>query len=199
MKRRMVHLLATLLSVLALTVAGTALAGPATDTVKTKQTTLFDLLKQSTPESQKKIAAVFDEMLDYNALAQGSLGSEWAARTDAEKAQFSDLLKQLVRNAYERNLKKTLDYDIAYVSEEAVDGSVMVKTTAKSKTDAREDPVAIDFKLTQLAKGWKVQDIVTEGVSLVSSYRSQFTKIIKKDGFPAVLQKMKDKLAAGNP
>jgi phospholipid transport system substrate-binding protein len=43
-----------------------------------------------------------------------------------------------------------------------------------------------------------VQDIVTEGVSLVSSYRSQFTKIVKKDGFPALIQKMKDKLAKGD-
>ena len=31
---------------------------------------------------------------------------------------------------------------------------------------------------------WRVQDIVTEGVSLVTSYRNQFTKVIKKDGFP---------------
>jgi phospholipid transport system substrate-binding protein len=35
-------------------------------------------------------------------------------------------------------------------------------------------------------------------VSLVSSYRSQFTKIIKKDGFVALIQKMKDKLAKGD-
>ena len=36
---------------------------------------------------------------------------------------------------------------------------------------------------------------MTEDVSLVSSYRSQFTKIIKKDGFARLIQKMKDKLA----
>ena len=201
MKRSMVRHFAAVVSVLALslTSVGSAFAGGATDVVKSKQTALFDLIKQSTPESEKKVAALFDEMLDYPALSEGSLGTEWAARTDAEKAQFSDLLKQLVRKGYERNLKKILNFNIDYVTEEAADaGAVMVKTKAKSKTDAREEPVEIVFKLAQKGGTWRVQDIVTEGVSLVSSYRSQFTKIVKKDGFPTLIQKMKDKLAKGD-
>jgi phospholipid transport system substrate-binding protein len=191
---------AAVVSVLALslTSVGSASAGGATDVVKSKQTALFDLIKQSTPESEKKVAALFDEMLDYQALSEGSLGTEWAARTDAEKAQFSDLLKQLVRKGYERNLKKILNFGIDYVSEDAAGDAVLVKTKAKSKTDAREEPVEIVFKLAQKGGTWRVQDIVTEGVSLVSSYRSQFTKIVKKDGFPALIQKMKDKLAKGD-
>ena len=199
-KRSMVRHFTAALSVLALSLAsvGSAFAGGATDVVKSKQTALFDLIKQSTPESEKKVAALFDEMLDYQALTEGSLGTEWAARTDAEKAQFSDLLKQLVRKGYERNLKKILNFGVDYVSEDAAGDAVLVKTKAKSKTDAREEPVEIVFKLAQKGGTWRVQDIVTEGVSLVSSYRSQFTKIVKKDGFPALIQKMKDKLAKGD-
>ena len=75
---------------------------------------------------------------------------------------------------------------------------MLVKTKAKSKTDEREEAVEIIFKMVQKGGAWKVGDIVTEGVSLVSSYRSQFTKIIKKDGFPALVQKMKDKIAKGD-
>jgi len=198
-KRRMVHLFAAVISALALSFAsvGSAQAGGATDAVKSKQASLFDLIKKSTPESDKKVGALFDELLDYQTLAESSLGSEWAPRSDAEKAQFSDLLKQLVRKSYERNLKKILNYDVDYIGEDGADGAVMVKTKAKSKSDAREEPLEITFKVVQKGGAWKVQDIVTEGVSLVSSYRSQFTKIVKKDGFPALIQKMKDKLAKG--
>jgi phospholipid transport system substrate-binding protein len=199
-KRRMVRHFAAALSVFALSFAtvGSAFAGAATDVVKGKQTALFSLIKQSTPDSEKKVAALFDEMLDYGALSEGSLGTEWAPRTDAEKAQFSDLLKQLVRKGYERNLKKILNFDVEYVAEDTADGATMVKTKAKSKGDAREEPIEISFKLAQKGGTWRVQDIVTEGVSLVSSYRGQFTKIVKKDGFPALIQKMKDKLAKGD-
>ena len=194
MKRRMVHFFATLLALIAFTVAGSAFAGPATDMVKTKQTALFDLLRQG---NQPKIDAVFDEMLDYQALAEASLGDEWAPRSDAEKAQFSGLLKQLVRNAYQRNLKKIIDYEVAYLGDEPAGDATLVKTTSKPK-DPREDPVEINFRLVTDGKGWKVQDIITEGASMVGGFHRDFKKVITKDGFPTLIQKMKDKLAKGN-
>ena len=200
MKRRMVLLLAAVLSVFGLTVghADTA-ASSATDVVKTKQAALFELIKQPNPAAtQLKIQGLFDEMLDYAALAEASLGSEWGARTAQERAEFSGMLKDLVRKAYEKNLKKTVNFTIEYVGEEASGGATLVKTKAISKANAREEPIEIQFKMVEKNGQWRVNDIVTEGVSLVSSYRSQFTKIVKKDGFPTLLKKMKDKLAKGD-
>lgn len=190
------NLVAALMLSFGLTLAGAAFAGPATDVVKAKQTALYDLL--SKPGNDAKVGATFDEMLDYAALAQGSLGSEWAARSDAEKAEFSDLLKKLVRRSYERNIKKTLGYNIEYIGETEKNSNVVVGTKAVSKTDKRADPVEIDYTLAQKDGKWRIVDIKTDGVSLVSSYRSQFTKIIKKDGFPALITKMKDKIAKGD-
>ena len=44
-------------------------------------------------------------------------------------------------------------------------------------------------------KSWRVTDMVTDGISLVSNYRSQFNKIITEDGWDVMMQKMRDKLA----
>jgi len=191
----MIHLFAALIAALSFAFAAPAFAGGATDVVKAKQTSLFDLIRQGTGDSQKKIDGVFDDMLDYPTLAQSSLGPEWAKRTAAEQAEFTDLLKRLVRNAYQKNLKKILDYDVSYTGEESADGGVLVKTSSQDKSGSRSDPLEIDFKMVNTGGTWRVQDIVTEDVSLVSSYRSQFTKIINKDGFPKLIEKMKDKLA----
>lgn len=191
----------SLVAALAITLTSAiALAGPATDTVKAKQTTLFQLLAEDKPESNKKIAAIFDEMLDYQAIAEAALGAEWKNRSDAEKKEFVGLLKQLVTKAYERNLKKTLGYDIEYLGEEDKgEKRTLVKTRAKSKSDARAEPISIDFLLADKGGGkFQIVDINTEGISLVTSYNTQFTKIIKKDGFPALIQKMKDKTAKGD-
>lgn len=180
-------------------VVSTAHAGAtATEVVKNKQTALFDLLKQSGSTSQSKITATFDEMLDYSALAEASLGNEWQARSAAERTEFTDLLKQLVRRAYERNLKKTLGFEIQYLGEENAGSTMVVKTKAVSRTNVREEPIEISYKMLDKQGNWKIQDILTEGVSLVSSYRTQFTKVVKKDGFPRLIVKMKDKLAKGD-
>lgn len=190
------NFVAALMLSFGLTLAGAAFAGPATDIVRAKQTTLFELLQK--PGNDAKVAATLDEILDHQAIAQASLGSEWANRSDAEKAEFGGLLKQLVRRSYERNIKKTINYDIQYIGETEKNAQIVVATKAVSKTDKRADPIEIEYKLASKEGKWRVVDITTDGVSLVSSYRSQFTKIIKKDGFPALITKMKDKIAKGD-
>jgi phospholipid transport system substrate-binding protein len=190
-------LVTVVFSVLAL--AGSAFAQSATDVVRTKQSALFSLLKQpSSAPTQERIQRIFDEMLDYSGLAKASLGDEWAVRTEEERKEFSNILKQLVRKAYEKNLKKTVTFRIDYVGQDAIDSSQLVKTRATNQANSRDEPVEIDFKMVQDGGTWKVADIITEGSSLVRNYRNQFTRIIKRDGFPALIKKMNDKLAKGD-
>lgn len=178
---------------------GVAWAGPALDAVKAKQTQLFELIaKPSTPETQKQIAALFDQMLDYPALAESSLGVEWAKLTDAQKKEFTDLLKQLVKKSYEKNLQKVLSFNVEYLGEAPADGGAfLVKTKATHKTDKRELPIEIHYKIFKVGDAWKVRDIITEDVSLVEGYRSQFTKLLKEKGYAGLVEKMKEKVAKG--
>jgi phospholipid transport system substrate-binding protein len=196
MYKKILALAAMLLSLLA---PLTASAGPATDLVKTKQTKLFELVsKPKTDEQQQQLRALFDEMLAYDAFAKGSLGDKWNELSDAQKKQFSDLLTELVRGNYKKNLKKMLDYAINYNGEETEDGKTVVKTVAKHKSDSREPEIEINFKLDSVNGKLKVLDIVTERASLVKTYRSQFLKILKEKGFDALIAKMQKKLDKQN-
>jgi phospholipid transport system substrate-binding protein len=68
---------------------------------------------------------------------------------------------------------------------------VTVKTSGKS-TDAE-----IIYKMRKAAEGWRVWDIITDEVSLVRGYRTQFNKIITEQSYEALIKKMKSKLAEG--
>lgn len=196
MKRRMIVAMTVMMSVLG--AAGSAFAGPATDIVKTKQAALFALVRQpATPANDAKTQALFDEMLDYDGLAKASLGDEWEKRTDAEKKEFSDLLKRLVRNAYRNNLRKTATFTIDYLGEKPAGEGELVQTRATNEKNKREEPVEIDFKMVKVGDKWKIADIITEGSSLVRNYKNQFTRIVKRDGFPTLIEKMNKKLASG--
>ncbi len=178
-----------------LLVPSLASAAKATEAVKAKQAQLFVLVGQPKTEAQQgKLRALFDEMLAYDKFARGSLGDEWDGRTDDEKKRFSELLTELVRSNYKKNLKKMLAYEILYVGEETDGDATVVKTRAKHKTDAREPEIEIDFRLEVVGGSLKVVDIVTERASLVKTYRTQFLKILRKKGFDKLLAKMQKRL-----
>jgi phospholipid transport system substrate-binding protein len=168
--------------------------------LKDKQSELTKLLKAGkSADNEKKITTLFDQLLDYEAVAKDSLGKYWDERSAAEKKDFQELLQKLVRNAYKKNLKKTLKYDVQYKGVTAAKKGKLVQTVAKNKDNAREEPVSIDYVMNKDGAKWRVQDIVTEGSSMVTNYKSQFTKVIKKNGgdkkgFDELMKKLKKKL-----
>jgi phospholipid transport system substrate-binding protein len=65
---------------------------------------------------------------------------------------------------------------------------------ARNKKNEREEPVSIDYIVHKVDGKWRIYDIVTEGSSLVSNYKSQFRRVIKKNGFETLMDRMKKKL-----
>lgn len=186
---------ALLFGLFALVVPSWALAadGDASHWVQERQTALYTLLRSGDADG---VDAAMDAMLDYDALARDSLGKHWDDLSEAQRGEFQDVLKKLVRASYRKNLKKTLDYDIAFNGEgKAKKDGVVVHTVAKSRKNKREEPFDVDYAVHDRAGSMAVYDIVTEGSSLVSNYRSQFSRVIKKDGFDGLMKKMRRRLA----
>jgi len=191
-RRRWFSFLVALSLLLGLSATASAEEG-ADGALKAKQTELTAQLKKGKGADAKKVDQLFDEILDYDALAKDSLGSHWDERSDAEKKEFQDVLKRLVKNAYRKNLKKTLNYEVTYDGVSEAKNGVLVKTVAKHKTNAREEPVHIDYAMHKRDGRWVIGNIVTEGASMVGNYRAQFGRVIKKSGFPELMRRMKKK------
>jgi phospholipid transport system substrate-binding protein len=193
------------LASLALALSALALAEPralagdsAQDFVQTRQTQVTTLLHQSAgAKRDKQIQAVLDGMIDYDELAKRSLAAHWTDLSEAQRKEFTDILKRLVQRNYEKNIKNILEYRVEYLGEEPVSEGVVVHTRASSAANQREEPISIDYQLISGNGAWKVVDIVTEGSSLVNNYKNQFHRIIQKDGYDTLVKRMKDKLAKG--
>ena len=87
---------------------------------------------------------------------------------------------------------------MTYGEAEAQGDSVIVRTEARSRTNRRAPVVAIDYRLHQLNGNWRVIDISTDGSSLVESYRRQFRRIIRREGWDGLLNRMRARLEGGS-
>lgn len=157
---------------------------------------------QGTPEAaqrEARVAAVLNGMLDLDELARRALDAEWNARTPAERTQFVGLLRQLIERNYRQNLDATLGFTVSYEAEtiDAATGTAVVRTVARSRTDARAAPVTIEYRLHRRgANDWIVYDLVTNGASLVQTYHDSYTRIIREHGFPELIRRMQTRVTA---
>jgi phospholipid transport system substrate-binding protein len=153
-------------------------------------------LLANSAQNKDKIIKILNQMLDFPTLCKNSLGKHWEGKTDAQRKEFTDTLKALIEKNVVKRLKDTRTHKIKYQSEElGRDNTATVVTIVSDGDGPRAQQIEIAYKLQKRGRGWIVTDMVTDGVSLVSNYRSQFNKIITQDGWDAMIKKMKDKLA----
>jgi phospholipid transport system substrate-binding protein len=137
-------------------------------------------------------------LLDYEELSRRALSDHWASRSEEERRVFVDLLKQLVERNYQGTLERTQSYEVRYVGENPIRDGVVVQTVARSRENRRAPELTIDYSMRRVGSAWKVFDVSTEGVSMVRNYRSQFNRIIARDGWDGLVNRMRDHLARGN-
>jgi phospholipid transport system substrate-binding protein len=134
--------------------------------------------------------------LDIDELGKRAMVDQWSKLTPAQQKEFLAVLRDLIESNYVKGVRSNLDYSTDYTGETTdKDGNVVVTTSIKTMRKGRPYTIEVDYVLVKGSVGLRAWDVKTDGVGLVENYRTQFNKIIDKDGFPGLITKMKKKQA----
>jgi phospholipid transport system substrate-binding protein len=200
----MMRALTTTLFVVTVAAPALAAGGPLA-TLKQKNGEVDKLLHQkpepgSPAEKKQKdeIKALASTLLDYGELAKRAMASHWEKLSQPQRDEFVSTLKELIERNYVKQLRTNMDYQVQYKDEEIAGTDATVSTVVKVKTQGKTTDAEIVYKLHKVSEGWRVWDVITDEVSLVRNYKSQFNKIITEKSYDELLKKMKSKLAEGS-
>lgn len=145
---------------------------------------------------QAKIYALAEEKIlpnfNFDRVSRIVLGKNWNSATKEQQEAFQKEFKTLLIRTYASALSKYKNQTIDYkpLRAQPSDTEVSVKTQINQPGG---QPIEVDYSLAKEADGWKVFDIVIEGVSLVTNYRGQFNNEIRQSGMDGLIQKLVDK------
>jgi len=140
-------------------------------------------------QRRKLVRAVLQQLFDFQEMSQRSLGAN-ARRYKDRLGEFTPLFVDFLEHSYMGTLEKNGDAKIQYVREILDGENVRINTRVRLK-DGNE--YSVDYKFYSSPAGWRVYDLVVEGVSLVNNYRSQFDRVLNKKSFDAFLQDLREK------
>jgi phospholipid transport system substrate-binding protein len=177
---------------LAFTVTAHAASTP-TDDVRTSVEAMLEILKNEQLDKEGKrsqMSAVINKRFDFRAMSQRTLATNWKKVTAEEKQQFVALFSQLIENSYVGKIEAYTNEKVEYPGEKVKGRKAVVETLIiTSSAD-----VPVNYKVYQKGDQWLVYDVIIEGVSLISNYRSSYQEIMKKEGFDGLLAKMQAKI-----
>jgi phospholipid transport system substrate-binding protein len=196
MMRLRTSCLAALALTLALSFAPSAHAGPAQDFVRSKHTSLTaELAKASSPARKKNVEALLNGFFDFDKLTKDALARNYDDLSQDEYEELKTLLQALVTKNYRKNIEKTINYEVSFLGDDDLKpGPGKIVRTKVQKRGASEAPIEINYYLHQKNGAWVVYDIETDGSSMLRNYRNQFGKVIRRDGFSALLDRLQKRL-----
>ena len=160
---------------------------------KEKVDIVINILKdKSLSKNEKKegILETIDGLFDFSLMARLSLGKKhWKSLSKGKRKEFSELFVERLKLSYLEKLDLYTDEEV--VVDEArmtKKNRVEVLTYLVTKDDKKE----MIYKLYKTKKkGWMVYDVDVLGVSIVQTYRSQFSGVLKKETMEQLMERMR--------
>ena len=177
---------------LAATVAPAA-AEPATQTLGTSVDRIIALLAdpayknpQTRPAMRAKLITTIEGIFDMKELSRRALGAQWNKFTPEQQTRFVNAFGTLLQNTYLDKIESYTDEKVQYLKEQDLGPG---KAEVATKVVGKGKEIPITYRLVD-HNGWKVYDVVIEGVSLVQNYRTQFGQILVNETPDALIAKI---------
>ena len=140
-------------------------------------------------ERRHQIEQVIRHHVNFEQMAQRSLGAPWTRLNDTERQEFVSLFVQLIRDTVANKIDQYYDEQVFYLVEQREGSFAEVRTNLIGP----KVNTSLDFRLENHSGDWLVYDVVIDGISTVRNYRTQFGRIIRDNAYAGLVEKMKQK------
>jgi phospholipid transport system substrate-binding protein len=200
MMKRKIAVMMTL--TICLILPSSAFSGDSIDTVHAYVDRVLEVLRdpslngsESANEvKREKIRAIADEMFDFAELSKRTLAKNWSKFDANQQKEFVKLFKSFLADVYADKLLSYTNEKIVFGQEiPLTEKTVEVTSTVLGKTS----DIPINYRVMLETDGWKVYDVVIEGVSLVNNYRTQFREMLSNKPPESLIETLRKKVAKG--
>jgi phospholipid transport system substrate-binding protein len=164
--------------------------------VEAFQDQLIETMKQGKELGFKgrydKLDASIRKSHDLPKIARIVVGKQWEELTPEQQAKLEEVFTELSVSAYAHNFKDFSGESFSFVSEEETGrGGIVVHTNLKIPG---EKDVKFDYMMKKKDDSWQIINIIADGVSDLALKRSDYTSVLNREGFDALIAKINEKI-----
>lgn len=152
-------------------------------------------------DKEKALALAEQKILphvDFRAMTQLALGRNWSKATPAQQEQVVNGFRGMLIRTYS-NAIGTYKGQKMEVKPTRMDPGDTDVTVRNSYLSPGRPAVEVDYRMEKTPEGWKIYDIVFDGVSLVATYRSEFAQQVRDGGIEGLIARLDQKNDAAAP
>ena len=124
---------------------------------------------------EDKIKEIFEPMIDFRRVAASVMGKKYyLMATEDQRAEFVLIFKDSLLNTYAETLAQWGDSSISTVFPSEKENSLRMNVEVKQILNTGTSQYPVSYKLRKNKDGWKIVNIIMNGVNLGLTFRNQF-------------------------
>lgn len=151
---------------------------------------------------RKKTLALAEEKIlphvDFREATRLAVNRAWASATPAQQEQLVKEFRSMLVRIYSSAVDVYRGQAMRVMAVKLPPGATEATVRNQYLRPGRP-PVPVDYAMRKTADGWKIYDIMVEGVSLVLTYRSEFENVTRESGVDGLIKRLAEKNQTPSP
>ena len=139
-----------------------------------------DLFDTNRDEYENKIKIIFEPMIDFRRVSASVMGKKYyLMATPEQRSNFVNIFKDSLLDTYAETLAQWGDSTISTNFPDKLPEEDVLNIEVKQILDTGTSKYPISYKLRKNSEGWKIVNIIINGVNLGLTFRNQFQALAK--------------------
>lgn len=145
-------------------------------------------------DNPNKINELVDEIIlpicDLERMGKYILAKHWKTATEEQRAAFVTEFKQMLIRNYGKHLAEYTNATVTVIPDKAIDKKLYQTVSTKLDSHIRSNPFQVDYVFHVTENSSKVIDVRVEGISILKTFRTVFTKEIADTSLEALIERI---------
>jgi phospholipid transport system substrate-binding protein len=159
------------------------------DEVQFKITSQAEYLQKNPRELTKTIESVFLPKVDFWKIGKQILGHHWRRTPPKQREKFISAFQKMLIRKFSSALLKQKKWQISFRKTRFLSRHIALVSSFMSKPGTQK--ISVQYKMYRNNSHWRIGDVKVEGISLVTTFRAAFSKVLRRKGIRQLIKNLK--------
>jgi phospholipid transport system substrate-binding protein len=154
-----------------------------------------EVMRNSLPLVKTLVEREVAVHVDTYVMTRWALGKHWRTANTEQRKEIEDLFRQLLVQTYAAGLMQFTGEEVVVLNARKDKyGDILVRTEIISPNTPK--PLPVNYRMRNDEGKLKAYDIIIEGISFLTTYRSSFDTLVKQSGIDGLITSLREKTSA---
>jgi len=194
--KRFIYIILLVIGFLAISLSATAKDQEASEVIKRLQSSLITVMKQADHLDYQKryqqLEPTVEDTHDLPTIARLTIGKYWRGLQKDQQALLVKTFHRLSIATYASRFNGYSGEQFTIASEKPTRGHRVLVQSLLIKSDGKQ--IHFNYLLHHVGGQWRILNIVVDGVSDLALKRTEYTGLLKTEGFQALIAKLQNQI-----